>query len=186
MSDNHVRTASRIFSFNYPSIAERGRTIAGTSIGARWRLEQDRQGIALRPERTGDLTISIDGYTFNKEICTLRTHHELFPNLNLLTNGKRKLEIREAIYLLIDSVKKERRCELAGIDALPFVLESRYNQGYEVRGYSHDLICLYPGATFIGEKGYLNVPCSQNKRVVQCPALHNPMRSEFAFLISTY
>ncbi len=179
MNETHVENCRRIFGEYYPEFARKTRTIPVKNIRTRWSTYQEQKEVALYSGNIGDLTVGEED-TFNADLCSIHTHQTLFPHIGRRQDHWKSLEIREFLYLLLKELKSHNRFELLGIDALRHVLLKPGT----VNRISSDTICLLAGSTFVGRKGYLNVPAVSGRAIVPSPALHNPMRPEYSFLIS--
>lgn len=178
MSEANVENCRRIFRGHFPEHSERTRTISVPSIKSRWKAYREKSGVPLYHDNIGDLTVE-DEDTFTAHLCTLNTHQSLFPAIGQKRSRWRSVEIRDVLFELLDELKAHSRMELVGIDALEHLLL----RPQSVRGKAQDTICLLAGSTFVGKGGYLNIPSTSKGQVVSSPALHNPMRPEYSFLI---
>ncbi len=179
MNEIHVENCRQIFGEYYPQFAKKTRTIPVKNIRTRWNNYQEKSGIALYPDNIGDLTVG-EEESFNPNICSIWTHQTLFPHIGHQKNHWKSVEVRDVLCELVEELKSPGRFELVGIDVLKHVLL----KPKAVNRISGDTICLLAGSTFVGTRGYLNVPAVSGGKTVSCPALHNPMRPEYSFLIS--
>lgn len=178
MNEAKIESYTRFLTDHYPQFADKTRIISSDNIKTEWRTHLKKSGIHLYHDNIGNFTLE-DGKSFNPNRHVFYTHQELFPDLKNTETCWRSMEIRETLHELLDRLEDNDTYKLAGISDLGELM----NYPWSIKGVSKGRVYLVAGIMFVGERGYLNIPTVSNGKISPSPALHNPIKPNFSFII---